>query len=84
MVAVSSAALASYFFARDSARAPMGNLLVRVCGPGFDLPKYTRGRNPAYNRVGETGTSYAPEGGEHVAKGHNMKKEKKKPKKEKK
>jgi hypothetical protein len=32
----------------------------------------------------ETRTSHTPEGGEHVAKGQNMKKEKKKPKKEKK
>jgi len=42
------------------------------------------GRKTAYNRVGATGTSYTPGGGEHVAKGRSMKKEKKKPKKEKK
>jgi hypothetical protein len=61
----------------------MWDLLVGVCWPGFDLPKYTRERNPAYNRR-RNRTSYTSGGGEHVAKGRSMKKEKKKPKKEKK
>jgi len=49
-----------------------------------DLPKYTRRRNPAYNRVGETAPRTHRKGVSTVAKGQNMKKEKKKPKKEKK